>query len=63
MHLVTERAFSEVGEHKEEERAEKCSFSNAIIALSPAQLAQGGGKMSVSSFVLPSSNDFPVRFS
>ncbi len=37
MHLVTERAFSEGGEHKEEERAEKCSFSNAIIALSESE--------------------------
>ena len=64
MHLVTERAFSEGGEHKEEERAEKCSFSNAIIALSESAVGAGrGGKMSVSSFVLPSSNDFPVRFS
>jgi hypothetical protein len=37
VHLVTERAFSEGGEHKEEERAEKCSFSNAIIALSESE--------------------------
>jgi hypothetical protein len=32
----------EVGERKKEEQAEKCSFSNQTIALSPAQLAQAG---------------------
>jgi AAA domain len=32
----------EVGESKEEKQAEKCSFSHAIVPLSPAQFAQTG---------------------
>jgi hypothetical protein len=53
VHLITERAFSQRGEHKEEERMEKCSFSNAIIALSQAQPGAGRrGKMSVDKVVV-----------